>query len=81
MNPKNSLTGDQWDFCDRCGILHPIGDLARQRGLLLCEKDMDNLDVERRELIIAEILGGDNNEGADLRVVDKAFDILGEDII
>jgi hypothetical protein len=44
--------------CDRCGFLHPVGMLFRQKGLLVCSDHgcVDNMDVERRSVLIAEIL-------------------------
>lgn len=52
-----------------------MGDLAKQKGLLLCTRRcFDNLEVERRAWVISQVLGsGNDQEGADLRVVDRAF--------
>lgn len=69
-NPVNHKTGDQWDVCGRCGRMFPIGQLIMQKGLRICTRRRtcyDNLERERREIFIAQILGADNTEGADLR--------------
>lgn len=62
-------TGQQWDFCQRCGQLYPMGELTLQKGLLVCTAHChDNLDVEHRQRLIDDILGTqDSQEGADQR--------------
>lgn len=71
-NPLNNVRGEQWDNCDRCGRLFPMSKLTKQRGLLLCSRDFDNLEVERAPQVIARILSTANDEeGADLRYRDR----------
>jgi hypothetical protein len=47
--------------------------LTVQKGLVVCGKCLDNLEVERRPSAIGQVLGQPTTEGADLRVVDLAF--------
>jgi hypothetical protein len=54
--------GEQWDYCDRCGFVFPISQLQKQKGLLVCSKDLDDLSIERRDGIIAQVLA-DGREG------------------
>lgn len=42
--------------CNRCTFDYPIGQLTKQKGLMLCPPCVDNLDVELRPKLIAEIL-------------------------
>lgn len=67
--------GEQWDLCDRCGFAYPMSKLVKQKGLLICMKHcFDNLEVERRQQEIMKVLGaGVQQEGADLRVIDRSF--------
>ncbi len=46
----------QWSKCGRCGFSFPLSQLITQKGLLVCPKDIDNLDIEYRPKVIAEIL-------------------------
>jgi hypothetical protein len=80
-NALNRRTGGQWDICDRCGFQFPISQLVKQKGLLVCiRRCFDDLTVERRPYIIEQILGtGVDQEGVDLRVVDRGFFDLGSD--
>lgn len=48
--------------CEICGFDYPISYLTRQKGLMRCPQDVDNLDVELRTALIAEILS-DGQEG------------------
>lgn len=74
-NANNNLRREQWQQCDRCGFLFPMSQLTKQKGMLLCTRTcFDDLTVERRPLMISQILGvGVEQEGVDLRVVDRAF--------
>jgi predicted nucleic acid binding AN1-type Zn finger protein len=75
-NPVNRRVGEQWQTCDRCGFLYPMSKLVKQKGILICtyNKCFDNLDIDRRDLQIMQILGeGVQQEGADLRLVDRGF--------
>lgn len=74
-NPLRPV-GEQWDVCDRCGFLFPLSQLVKQKGLLICSRRtcFDNLEIERRERNIEQVLGaGVEQEGADMRVIDRAF--------
>lgn len=65
----------QWDVCDRCSFLFPMGDLVKQKGLMICKRRCwDDLSVERRYIEIERVLGqAVDQEGVDLRMVDKGF--------
>lgn len=74
--PLNNRQGEQWDSCDQCGLLFPMSRLIKQKGLLICTRRscFDDLEIERRQLMIMQILGtGVEVEGADLRVIDRGF--------
>lgn len=68
MPKHKGLQGTAWANCDRCGFVHPIGQLQRQKGLLLCKDHgcVDDLTVERRPIIIAQVLS-DGREGVNDR--------------
>lgn len=73
---NNALHYAQWDMCDQCGHWYPMDELVKQKGALICTRRhcFDNLEVERRPLIIMEVLGnGVDIEGADMRVIDRGF--------
>lgn len=76
-NPVNARRNEQWQLCDRCGRLFPMSQLAKQKGLLICTNTntcWDDLEIERRPLIIMSVLGtGVEQEGADLRTIDRGF--------
>lgn len=55
-NANNSVRYQQWRRCDRCGFMFPIGDLILQKGLMVSPRCVDNLDVETRPKVIAEVL-------------------------
>lgn len=80
-NPVNNRKDQQWDTCERCGRLFPMGDLTMQKGLLICRRIcFDNLTVERMPFVIGQVLGtATDQEGADLRVVDRGFFQSGDD--
>jgi hypothetical protein len=52
-----------------------MSQLVKQKGLLVCAKMCyDDLTVERRQIEIMRVLGaGVQQEGADLRVIDRSF--------
>ena len=50
------IQGEAWSFCDRCGFEWPINQLSRQFGLLVCPRDVDDLDNYRRPQLISNIL-------------------------
>lgn len=56
MPRHKGLYYSQWQRCDRCSFMYPLSQLTMQLGLLLCPKDVDNLDVEYRPKMIAEVL-------------------------
>lgn len=75
---NNNRKQEQWALCDQCGFWYPMSRLVKQKGALICTTRhcFDNLEVERRPLIIMQVLGpgGDDNvEGADRRVIDRGF--------
>lgn len=73
-NPNNRVTKQQWQSCDRCGFLYPIGSLTKQKGLMLDRKCLDNLEVERRPRMIEKVLtSGVDQEGVDTRGYDRGF--------
>jgi hypothetical protein len=73
-NPNNRVTKEQWDLCERCGLLWAMSKLIKQKGLMVCPRDIDNLEVERRDQLIMRILGdGISQEGVDTRVYDRSF--------
>lgn len=50
-----------------------------QKGLRVCEDDVDDLTIERHAQTVGEILSSSaGTEGADLRFVDSALADLGE---
>lgn len=78
-NPINNVTGGQWELCERCGFLFPMGKLTKQKGMLLCERRcIDNLEVERRDNLIMKTLTVDTHEGEDTRLLDRSF-FMGND--
>lgn len=73
-NPVNNKHGVQWDRCDRCGNLFPMSKLIKQLGLLVCQRDWDDLENQRRPIEIERILNqGVDQEGVDLRAEDRGF--------
>lgn len=58
MNSLNNQRGEEWDVCARCGSPFPMSLLRKQQGLLLCERDTDDLSAteERRQQVIASVL-------------------------
>jgi len=77
--PVNARRGEQWQSCDRCGRLFPMGQLAKQKGLLICTAPLgcwDNLEVERRESMIERVMNpgsAQDQEGVDTRAIDRGF--------
>lgn len=45
-----------WTKCDICGFEYPVEQLVNQEGFLKCSKCRDNLLVQERPQIIAEVL-------------------------
>ena len=73
MQSKNNVTKEQWMLCDRCGQQFPMSMLTKQKGMLLDQKCIDDLTIERRQFTIEQILGTNITEGVDLRAVDRGF--------
>lgn len=67
--PRRHLVGDQWDTCDRCGILTPSGKMHIDKGLKLCDRSMcnDKVDDEVHLKEMSRILAAPTQEGADRR--------------
>ncbi len=57
----------EWRTCDRCGFLHPINLLTKQLGLMVCKCHgcHDDLIMDRRPKMIAEVLGGSQEGTSD----------------
>lgn len=56
----HGLWWQDWDTCQRCGFIYPLSLLTTQKGLVVCTVTcLDNLDVEQRPVIIAEVLSTD----------------------
>lgn len=45
-----------WTKCDVCGFEWPVERLTSQQGLLKCPNDVDNLIMEERAQVIAQVL-------------------------
>lgn len=73
-NATNNIRGEQWDFCARCDFQYPESKFRFQKGLKLCPQCVDNLDVERRDAQISQILGHDHQENTDRRDSGMFFD-------
>ena len=56
MPRHQGIWNQNWYQCDRCAFDYPIGDLTKQKGLMVCPKCLDNLDVELRPKLMAELL-------------------------
>lgn len=75
-NNVNNVKKQQWDWCGRCGRQFPMSDLTMQKGLLICKQRccFENRTVEKRELVIVATLNaGVEQEGIDMRMVDRGF--------
>ena len=57
----------EWDVCDRCGFVHPIGMLSMQLGLKLCKchRCWDDISIYYRPVIIASVLSDPNEQLTD----------------
>jgi len=56
MPRHTGLWRSQWEKCHRCSFTWPLLEMVNQKGLLLCPRCQDNLDVEYRPMMIAEVL-------------------------
>lgn len=73
-NANNRITKQQWDTCDRCGFLFPMGALTKQKGLMLDRRCTDNLTIEHHPIMVEKVLSqGVDQEGVDTRGADRAF--------
>lgn len=61
-----------WSHCQICSFTYPIGMLQMQKGSLRCPKCVDDLDIEYRAKIIAEML-------ADSQETDNEYQHMAED--
>jgi len=52
----SGVLGDPWHDCDRCGQSYRVSQLARQRGLILCPKCLDDPTIWQRSRIIQDVL-------------------------
>ena len=59
MPKKTGIWRTEWARCSRCWFLYPIGQLTPQKGLMVCPKDLDRIDVEIRARVIGEALSTD----------------------
>lgn len=76
---NRGVTGEQWATCDQCGRDYPMSMLTVQKGLRVCERDVDDLTVERHAQAVGDVLqASGGTEGTDLRFVDSALADLGE---
>jgi len=76
--PVNVIKHQQWQSCDRCGRLFPMGSLTKQKGIMVCTRRgcFDNLEVERREYEIERTMNpgsAQDQEGVDTRAIDRGF--------
>lgn len=53
---NSGMIGDPWATCQRCGDTFRVSQLRWQKGLLVCSRDYDNTEIERREAIIKSVL-------------------------
>lgn len=75
--PRNQgITFERWAICARCGFSFPETQLTPQKGLLLCPKDLDNLDVEMRPRMIAEVLQDEETQKDRPNVADDSGDLV-----
>ena len=56
MTIYSGVRNEAWDYCDICGGRFYVGELTVQKGAKKCPKDVDDLDIELRQLMIAEVL-------------------------
>lgn len=70
-NPSGSgVTGDPWHECGVCGRWWRTSALTKQKGVLKCPDDVDDLTVEQRERELRTIL----NSGPDAPLADILVD-------
>lgn len=75
--PRNQgVTFERWAKCARCGFSFPETQLIPQKGLLLCSKDLDKLDVEMRSRMISEVLQDEEAQKDRPLVADDAGEIV-----
>lgn len=68
--PQRTRVGDQWQECQRCGILTPLSQIVYQNGSYICQRAgcLDSGEKEQRDQLLAEELARDTDEGMDRRV-------------
>jgi len=53
---KQGVWGKAWGRCERCNFPFPVDMLTKQKGMLLCGRDLDATVIERRAQQIAQVL-------------------------
>ena len=76
MPRHRGLYMQMWNKCGRCGFSYPVGQLIMQKGLLVCPKDIDTLDVELRPKMIAEILADEQETQNELEHIAEDPSVL-----
>lgn len=64
MRAINNRREEEWRLCDRCGFIHPLSTLQKQKGLLVCTCHgcYDDTTDENRQDVINDVLS-DGQEG------------------
>jgi hypothetical protein len=67
MPRQTGVWRTEWDTCDRCGFVHPVGMLSMQLGMKLCQDHgcLDDLSNYYRQQTISEILSSDDEGKTD----------------
>jgi hypothetical protein len=77
--PNQSHSGLEtgpWHRCDRCGMEYPVGQLQRQRGLILCTtKCVDDTLSSERDAIIQQVLEEGNPEPDIAEILKEPSDV------
>lgn len=68
MPKHKAIQRKVWCKCDVCGFEYPVERLSNQEGLLKCPECRDNLMIQERAQVIAEVL----SDG------DEFLDVVGE---
>ena len=62
MPRNNSISGERWTICGRCGFYFPESQLKPQDGMLVDEKCFDDKENERRQIVISRALEQDQEQ-------------------
>lgn len=73
-NPLNNLKGQQWDYCNQCDSPWWEGAFTFQKGLKVCPRCVDEIDIEQRDYEIGRALSAPTNEDIDQREYGVFFD-------